>query len=200
LDDADLPRFCMEVPWEKVRLRRLLDGFASRDAATRQFAESHAPLVVRLEAPRVPADLIAGATRYSVEPNPRQLAALRAAVLQVALRLYQAECGKPAERLTDLVPKYLPAVPLDPYDGQPYRYRLSRGEEVGWPAIDPLGGNNPEAMRTERSVRQIPPGYGILWCVGEDGKDDDGRAQSSPYVSHSHPGEDVITLVPPEPR
>ena len=44
----------------------------------------------------------------------------------VALSLYQTEEGRPAPKLQDLVPKYLPrGLPTDPYSGQEYRYRIS---------------------------------------------------------------------------
>ncbi len=62
----------------------------------------------------------------------REIARLHAEQLKVALRLYQAEQGKPAESLAVLVPKYLPSIPLDPFDGNPFRYRLSRGERIEW--------------------------------------------------------------------
>src|SRR5207244_4278493 len=52
---------------------------------------------------------------------------VRAARLTVALALYQAESGKPAGRLEDLVPRYLAALPADPSSGQPFHYRVSRG-------------------------------------------------------------------------
>ena len=42
-------------------------------------------------------------------------------------RRYQADNGKPADNLDELVPKYLPSIPLNPYDEKPFRYQLSRG-------------------------------------------------------------------------
>ena len=51
-----------------------------------------------------------------------------------ALRWYQADNGKPAENLDELVPKYLPFHSArSTYDGEPFRYRLLRGEEIMWP-------------------------------------------------------------------
>lgn len=53
----------------------------------------------------------------------RVRANLRLTQLYVALRLYQLEHDNalPAD-LAELVPAYLPAIPLDPYGGQPLRY------------------------------------------------------------------------------
>lgn len=53
------------------------------------------------------------------------------------LRLYRCKHGHYPESLQALVPKYLPKVPVDPYDGKPMRYqKLSRGFKV-WS----VGGN-----------------------------------------------------------
>ena len=41
----------------------------------------------------------------------------------IALRLYRKERGRYPETLQELVPKYLPSVPIDPFDGKPLRYR-----------------------------------------------------------------------------
>jgi hypothetical protein len=55
----------------------------------------------------------------------------------LALRLYRKEHGRYPEDLQALVPKFLPSVPSDPYDGKPLRYRkLQKGFKV-WS----VGGN-----------------------------------------------------------
>jgi hypothetical protein len=59
------------------------------------------------------------------------LAHLRAARLQLALALYQIEEGKPAATLDDLVPRYLAELPVDPFTGRGFQYRVSQGER--WP-------------------------------------------------------------------
>jgi hypothetical protein len=41
----------------------------------------------------------------------------------IALRLYRKEHGRYPENLSALVPRYLPSVPADPFDGKPLRYR-----------------------------------------------------------------------------
>jgi hypothetical protein len=45
--------------------------------------------------------------------------------LKIALRLYEQKHGKLPDDLNALVPDYLKEVPLDPYDGQPFRYSKS---------------------------------------------------------------------------
>ncbi len=49
----------------------------------------------------------------------------------IALRLYRHEHGRYPETLQELVPKYLPNVPTDPFDGKPLRYeRLRNGFKI----------------------------------------------------------------------
>ena len=61
----------------------------------------------------------------------------RVTMTALALRLYRKENGRYPENLQQLVPKYLPSVPIDPYDGKPLRYRkLQKGFRV-WS----VGGN-----------------------------------------------------------
>jgi hypothetical protein len=66
------------------------------------------------------------------------LAALR---LQIALRLYEQKHGRLPETLGELVPEFLPAVPNDPYDDQPFRYSKARKLvwSVGQDGIDDGG-------------------------------------------------------------
>ena len=145
----------------------------------------------------------------------------RAALLKLALRWYQADNGKPAETLNPLVPKYLPSLPIDPFDpdGKPLRYRLSRGEEIEWPprpetpdwtpppprivvvpSPDGSGGGMPTFAAP---TRMIPPGQGILWSVGPDKIDDDGHRQAGGYdglpldkLDVIYDKQDIIYLVP----
>lgn len=46
--------------------------------------------------------------------------------LSLALRLYELEHGELPERLEALAPHWLEAVPVDPYDGRPFRYDRTR--------------------------------------------------------------------------
>jgi hypothetical protein len=187
LNDILLLRQSWDTPWEKMRLRRVLDGMGSADRELRELARQLAPPLVLAVYPA-----FNGSPSFRErQSQPHNLYPCRAAALQVALRLYQAETGRPAEKLDELVPKYLPAVPADPYDGRPFRYRLSRGETLDWaPEESPFGrGTTPEK-------REIPAGQGILWSVGEDKKDDGGHAQEWPHPGLKSRAEDRITLVP----
>lgn len=62
----------------------------------------------------------------------------------LAVRMFQRDRGQLPHSLSDLVPDYLPAVPLDPFSGLPFCYRIEG------------------------------PTF-VLYGVGEDGVDNDGR-------------------------
>src|SRR5262249_30951027 len=97
--------------------------------------------------------------------HQRRIARLEMARLKVALRHYQAEKGRPADDLPQLVPGSIAVIPAGPVDGRPIRYRLSQGEEIPWPPGRP-GMGAPAGLGEE--VRQVPAGQGILWCEGDD--------------------------------
>jgi len=50
----------------------------------------------------------------------------------IALKRYQLAHKTWPDSLNQLVPAYLPAVPLDPIDGQPLRYQKSANEADGY--------------------------------------------------------------------
>jgi hypothetical protein len=199
LRSADLQRLSLEVPWESIRRRRSLDASVSRDATLVKSALSLSPPSVRSVIP-------IAVTNFDNNglPRPETRCRTRASLLQVVLRLYQAEHGKPAESLAELVPEYLPSIPTDPYDHQPFRYRLSRGEVLNWPEDTfnpPTSGTPPDGKADKPSVaipskRIVPPGQGILWSVGEDRADDGGHTQQNVRAYQKPTGADAIFLVP----
>ena len=78
----------------------------------------------------------------------RGLADRRAAAVLLAIRLYEVDHGTTPMKLDQLVPKYLPAVPIDPFapDGHVLRYVATPGAEA-------------------------------VYSVGENGRDDGGSVQ-----------------------
>jgi len=68
----------------------------------------------------------------------------RVVVTAIALKRFQLRHGKLPETLNELAPEFLRAVPIDPFDGKPLRYRSNAD------------------------------GTYLLYSVGEDGKDDGG--------------------------
>lgn len=71
------------------------------------------------------ASSMSGANRLA-EQHALRAARLRGTALLFALRAYQYDTGRLPERLADLVPDYLPAVPEDPFDGRSFRYIQGR--------------------------------------------------------------------------
>ena len=68
----------------------------------------------------------------------------RMIVTAIALKRFQLKHGKLPEKLSELVPEFLPAAPTDPVDGNPLRYRL------------------------------VSDGTFLLYSVGENGTDEGG--------------------------
>jgi hypothetical protein len=120
-----------------------------------------------------------------------RLCRLRATRLQIALALYEINSGRPAKQLADLAPRYLAKVPVDPYSGQPFHYRVSKGERLQW---------DPKPSPISPKYRRVPSGQGIIWSVGPDMRNDGGKIQllDSPDFDirgGPRPG-DLIFLVP----
>ncbi len=106
------------------------------------------------------------------------------------------------------MPTYLARIPEDPFSGRPFRYRLSKGEDILWPqrvqsragaaAVAPgamAGAAGGPAL--PEPTRHVVAGQGILWSVGEDRQDDDAQRQGlGTERSETRRGEDLIYLVP----
>src|SRR5207237_7452379 len=93
--------------------------------------------------------------------------------LKLALLLFEAEKGRLPASLDELVPDFLPAVPLDPFSGQRFHYRVSRGEKF-----------QPQ-RRTDRPEQDVSPGQAIFWSVGPDGIDHGGTKQGDDRTMHN---------------
>jgi hypothetical protein len=116
------------------------------------------PWIVRLSAP---------AYLKTAEADLRSLAQLRTAAAAVAVERFRRAEGRWPQSLTELAPRYLKAVPDDPYDGAPLRYRrLADGVvvySVGYDGKDD-GGN------LDRKLSPVAPGRDMgvrLWDVSQ---------------------------------
>ena len=76
----------------------------------------------------------------------------------VALMIYEEETGALPEKLADLVPGVLPAVPIDPRDQLPLRYDRERRVVwgVGIDGVDDGGTDEPRAKDAADIVVSIP--------------------------------------------
>jgi ABC-type transport system involved in multi-copper enzyme maturation permease subunit len=175
--ETSLFALAWQVPWEAERNRRLLQGYYSDDPE----------IMHRVRQFRTVIFLYASPPRQPYFDDPSVLARLRGGQLVVALRLYEVEQHQPARQLDQLLAKgYLKALPVDPFSGRDFGYRLSTGKAIPWHRRG-TGNLNPE-------MRVLPKGQGILWSVGPDRTDNLGRSVSSP--GEKIPGTDWIFLVP----
>ena len=112
-----------------------------------------------------------GGVGATVRTHYQQLAHRRLTAIALALHLYRAEHGRFPDRLDELVPDLLPAVPIDPLasDGRPIAYHPE-----GLPLIDSnivsRAYNQPLPDNLPFSVERYP----MLYSVGVDGIDDSG--------------------------
>jgi hypothetical protein len=191
--EADWLGFAWTVPWEKERLRRLIGrnngtGFNVSPIQKATYwveskFDSKATPPGSMESDLDLGDGLPGfwisERRYGGRPMPwlttaeREVTAQsRMAILKVALRLYQHETGKLPATLDELVPKYLPAVPLDPYDGNPIRYRISTGEVIYGAELErgePPGRDSERRLnRAEFMAVAAVAGAGVFWPTLED--------------------------------
>jgi hypothetical protein len=81
--------------------------------------------------------------------------AKRTVITAIALKRFQLQHGNFPEKLAELTPEFLPAVPLDPVDGKPLRYRRNAD------------------------------GTFLLYSVGDDGVDNGGDPTLSAGVTSS---------------
>jgi len=59
------------------------------------------------------------------QKQARSVAALWLVMTELAVRGYEAKNGKPPMTLTELVPAWLPAIPIDPFSNRPLVYRVT---------------------------------------------------------------------------
>eukprot|EP00752_Nemacystus_decipiens_P013955 g12391.t1 len=93
---------------------------------------------------------------------------LRCAAIAIAIKLYEADHGQRPETLNQLVPAYLPAIPIDPFSntGEPIRYKPGG---VTPTLVDEFNQLTDE-QRRQLAIRPYP----LLYSIGEDGIDHSG--------------------------
>jgi hypothetical protein len=214
--EARLLVLASKVPWEEereTRLLQLLGTNALRLAQTPLWSPPNTPLwqLTTLLALRrwgnsdfrdCPS-AVQWAYMRGLDPNRVQelrqadalsLCQLRGTQLIVALALYELDKGHPAVTLDALVPQYLQVLPLDPYSGQHYHYRISKGE-----TIEREHPSGPEAQPVE--TLKVPSGQGVVWSVGPAQRDNGGTRDGSRIFTNSGPwpsgyGLNWVFLVP----
>ena len=105
--------------------------------------------------------MIPGARHQFISAIAKQRAARGAIAVE---RFKLAHDGKKPSTLSELVPQYLSAVPLDPFDGSELKYRREDFFDV-----------KPDPKAPEKIVEQVISGYQI-YSVSIDKTDNEGRA------------------------
>jgi hypothetical protein len=126
------------------------------------------------------------------EAHRRGVGNLRCAFVAVALERYRRDHGRWPDTLDALVPKYLSAVPTDPQDGRPLRYkRRPDGVVVYW--LGPDGTDDGGKLDRENPQRKgVDLGF-ELWDVGQrrrpapEAKPDDGNRDAAAPVNPPPP-------------
>ena len=88
----------------------------------------------------------------------RNLAHLDLARAALAIERYRIAMSNVPEHLGELVPRYLEYVPIDPFDGQPIRYR---GTEPGYLLYSVLEDGQDNSGRQREGINDTDP---YDWC------------------------------------
>jgi hypothetical protein len=191
-------RLARAMPWERAREQRQINLlFAERiTLLDRPYCEAFPP--PQLGRPTVRADSheerlqplpptvrrtiwwpLAGdvvVRRDVADSRAYSLTLLRGARLQTALARYAVENGKQAATLSALVPRYLPALPPDPFSGRTFGYRISSGDQF---AREQIRHNYRSYLASW--TQTIPAGQGLVWSTGPDQVDHGGKRQGRDY-------------------
>jgi hypothetical protein len=157
--------------WAVRHMNRLLEieSLPSHEqpAAIREWEET-----IKREAPPGAKDLLPSAVKIGGACR-RYQASLRSAIAALAAERFRAAQGRWPESLTRLVPEYLTAVPLDPEDGQPLRFRrLPDGIVIYGVGTD---GKDDGGAVLVTDPKDTPPDIGFrLWDADRRGKPADG--------------------------
>lgn len=149
--EAKRPSFAFLLVNER-RSMRLIDEYYSRELVASRLPYPRA--IDPANAPSLDAytrrDPVTAALlpAFNKSREKIELSAARARLLytSLALRAYEAEHGRPAASLEELVPEYLSAVPLDPFtESQPLQYLGGKLYSVGLDLVD--DGGRPVAQK-----------------------------------------------------
>ncbi len=154
--DAFLRNLLFACPWEEARRQRILNALYLGQMAKAKLTPTEWSNMelkertgfswrtgIRLDSGASSANIWGPVLKNSTIPfdrflpawphdMPRYLRHVRFRQVAIGLMLFQAEEGHAAAKLDDLVPRYLPALPLDPWLNEPFDYRVSHGEDLGY--------------------------------------------------------------------
>jgi hypothetical protein len=168
------------LSWWRYRTTISADRAATLRCMNRYVEIAHRPVheqhAILAAVPEIPTGrryhlsnllLMSGSINRFADAYRRSATETRCAVVGVACERFRQQHKRWPESLNDLVPVFLPAVPLDPYNGEPLRYaKLNDGvvvHSVGkWPPKSNAGFGLPDPPEQIRPAVGIDYGF-RLW-------------------------------------
>jgi hypothetical protein len=150
------------------------------------------PIVLPPRIQRLPVAWLGSRINRWIDHYEGNIAHARALPLFLAIERYLLDNGKLPENLDALTPKYLTAIPIDPFTGKPLLYK--RG--IAQPAPDPT---NPTSPATP--IQDDGRSY-TIYSAGRNQADDGGAFGIAPYqglnLNPSTNDTRLITMPPPK--
>lgn len=155
-NDLNMVAFALQVPWERERLQRIMRLiWSDRGRDGRYSTEWHNP---EIRHHKILRELMVSRITGPLASQKSQLYINSwIGTLKIAIRLYQAENNTLPERLDQLVPRYLDALPAEIN----FDYRISEGEILKWPPDGTAHG--PEGQLEI----DLEPGQAVLFPPGK---------------------------------
>ncbi|MCS7046385.1 MAG: hypothetical protein NZO58_08525 [Gemmataceae bacterium] len=186
LRGVDTPHW--EWPGEDTDGSRLLDGWLPNDAAA-DAALTRDQLERFLHDSWLEDPLLFAEAAKARALGNRSRWQIAATQLTAALLLYQRVHQRPARQLDDLVPQFFKALPVDPYSGRSFLYRIANKE---WIEVR-SGPHRPMELRS------VAAGEAVVWSTGPDRTDNGGRVHYEWCDRSAAPvpaGCDLVAIVP----
>jgi hypothetical protein len=137
------------IAWYSVAIQ------AAEQPVSEQFrAFQELPVTPRGNPNHFLANLLLPGARNFVMNYPRQLAQAQCAVVGIACERFRLKYGRWPDNRLDLQPEFIPAIPPDPFDGQPIRF----AKQIDGLVVFSSGGEPPPDETTPFIRRQTRPG------------------------------------------
>jgi len=180
----------LQTPWERARTDRLyqLAYAQSRQDLTGEVAPEGGNRWVRQSWLRLVGPRDFSAFRIM---NEATMCRVRGLQLALALALYERQHGQPAPTLATLCPTYLERLPVDPFSGKDFKYRIAQADE----RLHEAAPDYPVGRRL-----RLEEGQGIVWSTGPDRRDDEGKMNTRVrnFGRRETPAGDWLFIVPPK--
>jgi hypothetical protein len=163
--ESNVMAFAWHIPWERLRRERLLRLETVRPVDPKLLSGLHVPIKWRLTFER---------TKDVADEDLKAMALRRFSRVRVAVRFYELDHRAMPLDLPALAPRYLPTVPVDPYTGRPFGYRISVGEDYSAGSVF-VSREDYLAYGVAASLGNPVGGLSGLWIIGRLADPESGR-------------------------